>query len=198
MTHRNSKQMLNLFSKIGKIGKIDKIDKIDKDCLMQNMSMNKKTEYESKGVFAFLNGRSRCIKLTPKTFNCNIKFNKLYFDVNETFQSGLGKTWDDYKNDIPKIENKNKEWYSTVYSHNKDIYDYGNKLTSELYNIKEYSPKFAYEQCLYQMSFILAGFYQVEQASNNLNEFVDKLTRYEDNDKLKKQITIVAEEYWIK
>lgn len=184
--HLRKKQILDV------LGLFGKTIKIGKDGLMTNMNENKRN-----GSLAFLNGRSRCLKLTPKTFNCNIKFNDVFFDFGETFQSGCGKTWDDYKSDIPKMKKQDEEWYSTVYNHNKKIYDYGDNIAFEFFqDRKKYSPKFAYEQGLYEMSFLLSGFYYNEQKSNNFNEFIDNLTKYNDNIKLKKQITIVAEEYW--
>jgi hypothetical protein len=182
MTHHNAKKILNLFNKTIKIGK-------------ENLLTNTNGR---NGSYAFLNGREQCIRLAPKTFNCDIKFNDVYFDVTETFQSGLGKTWDDYTNDIPKMKKKKyKEWYSTICNHNKEIYNYGDKLSLEILNKKEYSPKFAYEQGLFQLSFIVSGFYYEEQGCKSLGEFVDKLTKHQNNDELKKLITISAEEYWI-
>lgn len=180
LSNSNNKQILRLFVKTIKIGRDD---------LMTN---------KKNGLVAFCNGRSKCLELTPKIFNCKIQHNDLYFDFNETFDSGLGHKWNEYTYDIPEMNENNNKLYSTICKHNKNICGYGDKLAllCYMYNKNDYSPKFAYEQGFNQMSFIASGFYLHALKSNNFNEFVDNLTKYNNDSKQKKQIISIAQTYW--
>jgi len=179
ISNANTKKVLKLLDKTIKIGRT-------------NLPKTEKT-----GLVAFYNGRSKCIELTPKIFNCSINSHDLYFDCNEIFDTGVGKNWDDYIYDITKMKENDNKLYSTIYTHNKNIYDYGDKLAL-LYNNnkKDYSPKLAYEHGFNHISYIASIFHFNQAKSNNFNEFIDNLTKYNNDNKQKKQITSVAQTYW--